>query len=129
MDTSEHLTRVRQLATWMRGQRWDDADALLAMASVVGLMGRELGDADALLLLFNRYAAGVSTIVSTTPPAALAEKTTPPPPRPDFGPPAATATTSHSASANFSSTSLEHDIAIRPAPEFPAAEKKFSDET
>lgn len=135
MDTTEHLTRVRQLASWMRGQRWGDADAVLTMAAVVGLMGRELGDADALLLLFNRYAAGVSTIVSTHtdsehslrseyPLGGLAEKTTPPAPRPDNRPPVAYASTLSSPDGNFPPTPPEHDVGIDSA----VAEKKFSDE-
>ena len=128
MEAAEHITRVRQLATWMRGQRWSDTDALLAMASVLGLMAKEFEGPDSLLVLFNRYAAGVSTIASAYGGDA-AEKRPPPAPRPDNGPPVAYASTLPSAADKNFRPRTEHDVAILDSSDLSAAEKKFSDDT
>lgn len=83
---------VRQLATWMTGQRWSDTDAILAMGGVLGLMSREFEQPLNLIALFDQYAAAVSAQVSDNR-GASPEFSTPPAPRPDNSPPVAYAST------------------------------------
>lgn len=143
MDTAEHITRVRQLASWMQGQRWDDSDALLTMASVLGLMSKQCEQPEALMALFHRYATGTATIAAQVSADSVVsthsasdyslgdspENQPPPGPRPDNGPPVAIASTlSSPRDKNFRDES-EHDTDMRPSlTPLPGAQKKFSDE-
>lgn len=101
MDTADHIVRVRQLAAWCTGQRWSDTDALLTMASLVGLMARDLDQPLNLIALFDQYASVISTQVSANR-GASPEFPTRPAPRPDNGPPGAYASTLASPHAKIS---------------------------
>lgn len=109
-DTEEHVTRIRQLAGWMTGQRWTDEDALLAMAAVQGMMFKGMPEARALLALCHSYAARIAEVSANG--GGQPEKDPPPGADPDNGPPVAAASTKPLPVAKISGTVFGDDVRI-----------------